>query len=165
MGKMLMGQIDHARNRVKALSNEKLGESPTAPEMKGVQDLKNGLRDGTVVISAKKLNRAFEAWNSNEEFKAVDSSSRYDYNLPGRPYVTVYSVITKQHSSLDSYLAAVQFEATNAATVRRYMEEREVYESRKTLILSEAVQVEDAIVLGDQQAALIALQAFAAFEV
>ena len=59
MAKMMMGQIDHARQRVRSIKQSLLGKSPESQKTYSVRDLCNGLRDGTVKFSGPQLRPYF----------------------------------------------------------------------------------------------------------
>jgi len=163
MAKMLMGQIDHARNRLTAISKEKIGPSPTRPKQLDVDDLKKALRAGDITVSPAKMKAAFNSWVVGEEITTVNCSTNYHYG--GRSNTYTYTIVQEKPGSLEEYIAALFYDKPNAAEIKRYTKDTETFEARTAIVTVEATKVEDAIVLGDQQAALIALQAFAAFEV
>ena len=159
MAKMLMGQIDHARNRVKALKAEKLGGSPDAPKIKGSSNVLEGLRDGTITVTGPQLRKAFEAFVSKTVSRQVDEQSgNYQNN-----YTSTYRIIERAPSSVEAALATDVYFKENTAEVTRFEQETELYNLNKEALDLEASRVEDAIVLGDQHAALQALQDFAKF--
>ncbi len=94
----------------------------------------------------------------------VSSSSRYDYKTRG--YIeTPARIKTVTEGDIGDYLVYVQYQKKYEAAIATYEAALEEYERRKSLITVEATKVEDAIVLGDNAAALAALQSFAAFTV
>lgn len=142
MAKMMMGQIDHARARVRAIKAELLGKEPKPKETWDTNDLVNGLKDGTVKFTGAQLSKFAQEWVQ------AYSNSGSSYNKP-----------TYERIVLDN-----AFQKERAADKKRYDAENALYQSRKERVHAEATKVEDAIVLGDQHAALEALTAFAAFK-
>lgn len=163
MSKMLMGQINHARDRVKQLKAEKSGNSPRTPKFLDSTRFLEDLKKGAVTVTGPKLKEAFNAYISGIKLPCVESSSKYNFEL--RAHVTTYELTEKSASSVEDALAAREYLKINEAEALRYNRERELYELRQEALTVKAQQVEDAIVLGDQQAALIALQEFATFDV
>ena len=142
MAKMMMGQIDHARARVRSIKAELLGKEPKPKETWDTNDLVNGLKDGTVKFTGAQLSKFAQEWVQ------AYSKSGSSYNKP-----------TYERIVLDN-----AFKQERAADKKRYDAEYVLYQSRRQRVLAEATKVEDAIVLGDQHAALEALTAFAAFK-
>jgi len=142
MAKMMMGQIDHARSRVRAIKNELLGKSPDSQKTYSVRDLCNGLRDGTVKFSGPQLQKFAQEWADSY---AKETSS---YNKP----------------SFEAIVLEYAFAKERAAEKARFEKENKVYQDRVRRVNEKATAVEDAIVLGDQHAALVALQEFAEFK-
>jgi len=165
MAKMLMGQIDHARDRIKALTREKLGECPGYPSVPSEGNFKEGVENGTIKVSSLLVNDALDAWlGQDPRITIQQSSSRY--NSSSCEYETVpATLVTKNSGDLGEYLSYTYFQEKYEAAVAIYKSEIIEYNRRATLIKAEAHAVEDAIVLGDNAAALAALQAFAAFTV
>jgi hypothetical protein len=162
---MLMGQINHARNRIKVLTAEKLGNQPDWPEVPTEKDFRDGVREGNITITPALLKNAIEAWTTRApRLEVCRASSQWDYN--SRTHVRKPARIeTRNTGDLPDYLAYVYFQKKYEAAVAVYEAELLEYNRRKALIDSEATEVEDAIVLGDNAAALAALQKFAAFTV
>jgi len=142
MAKMMMGQIDHARARVRAIKNGLIGEAPERQKTYEVRDLVNGLRDGTVKFTGAQLQKFAQEWADQY------SKDNHSYN----------------RVNFESTVLGYAFSTERAAEKARFDTENAVYQERLGKVQAEATKVEDAIVLGDQHAALIALQAFAAFE-
>lgn len=141
MAKMMMGQIDHARNRVRAIKAELLGSSPKSEKKYDLDDLAKGLRDGTVKFTGPQLAAFNEEWVE----KLFEERSRY--NQP----------------NLEDFLLNAAFSTERAIEKARWETENDIYQIRFKKVCDEATKVEDAIVLGDHAAALAALVAFAAF--
>ena len=142
MEKMMMGQIDHARKRVRAIKTELLGEAPAQKKSYDTRDMVNGLRSGEVKFTGAELLKFAQEWVSEYD---------KDLNRYSRPN---FESIVLEHA----------FGAERAADKARFDAENEVYQDRCARVNAEATKVEDAIVLGDQHAALVALQEFAAFK-
>ena len=143
MAKMMMGQIDHARSRVRNIKNELLGKAPDRQKEYNTRDLVKGLRDGTVSFTGAQLQRFASEWA--ESYVNSESS----YNQP----------------SFESIVLEKAFSTARSQEKKRFTKETDVYKAKLNLINDKAVAVEDAIVLGDNAAALAALQDFAAFRV
>lgn len=159
MAKMMMGQIDHARRRVAELKAKKLGGAPGAPEIKGGADVLEALRDGTITVTGPQLRKAFEAFVSKTGSRQVDEDSgNYQNN-----YTSTYRIIERAPSSVEAALATGVYFKENTAEVTRFEQETKLFRLNKEILDLEASRVEDAIVLGDQHAALQALQDFDAF--
>ena len=142
MAKMMMGQIDHARQRVRSIKQSLLGKSPESQKTYSVRDLCNGLRDGTVKFSGPQLQKFAQEW--------ADS------------YANETSAYSKP--SFEAIVLEYAFEKERAAEKARFDAEQATYRVLADKVNAEATKVEDAIVLGDQHAALVALQEFAAFK-
>jgi hypothetical protein len=142
MAKMMMGQIDHARTRVFTIKAELLGDPPDRPKEFVTADLVEGLRDGTVKFTGAQLQRFAQEW------AAQYTKDRMRYNRTTFEQVVLNNAFSKER----------------AAEKKRYDAENALYQSRKERVLAEATKVEDAIVLGDQHAALQALTDFANFK-
>jgi hypothetical protein len=161
MAKMMMGQIDHARKRLEQLKSEKFGPAVKKPTIKGQQALVKELRAGTARITAPKLSAAFTRYiDAVEGPVLIKHAGNYSNN-----YEETYTLGKGVPSCIESALATEYYAKENEAEVRRFETETELYNLRKEAITLKATEVEDAIVLGDQHAALVALQEFAAFEV
>ena len=142
MAKMLMGQIDHARARVRAIKQGLIGKAPESVKTYSVSDLVAGLRDGTVVFTGPQLQKFAQEWADQY------TKDRSSYN----------------RTSFESVVLENTFPQERAADQKRYDAEKVVYDNLCRRVNDEATKVEDAIVLGDNAAALQALQAFAAFK-
>lgn len=142
MAKMMMGQIDHARARVRAIKNGLLGKSPDSMKTYQTRDLVNGLRDGQVKFTGAQLQKFAQEWA--DQYTRESSS----YNKP----------------SFESIVLDYAFAKERAEEKKRYDAETAVWNALAKKVNAEATKVEDAIVLGDQHAALLALQDFAAFK-
>ena len=141
MPKMLMGQIDHARGRVRQITKELLGEAPKKPAVMHVSDMVQALRTGELSFSGKQLQDMLNDWT--EEY----ATRRSTYSSPTLETTLLQNAFTKRRADEQA-----QYEA-----------ELEKYRARQAKVNAEATKVEDAIVLGDQHAALAALQSFAKF--
>jgi len=142
MAKMMMGQIDHARARVRNIKTELVGKAPEQPKSFSTCDLVVGLRDGTVVFTGPQLQKFAQAWADQYHL------SRSSYNR-----------INFEQVVLDA-----AFAQERAEDKKRYDAEKLVYDNLSRRVNDEGTKVEDAIVLGDNAAALAALTAFAAFK-
>ena len=142
MAKMMMGQIDHARDRVRTIKAGLLGKAPERQKSYSVADLVNGLRTGEVKFSGAQLQRFAQEWA--EQYTQEDRS----YNRP----------------SFESIVLEYAFAKDRTAEKTRFEAENEIYQALALVVNGRATAVEDAIVLGDQHAALLALQEFAAFD-
>jgi len=143
MSKMMMGQIDHARKRVRDIKAGLLGKAPEPEKVYHINDLTVGLRDGTVTFTGAELKAFAQEWAE----ESLSSTSRYN------------------KVSFESIVLAKAFAKERAAEKKRYDLEKAAYDSIRDRVAEKATAVEDAIVLGDQHAALAALQDFAAFKV
>jgi len=161
MSKMLMGQINHARDRVSQLKAEKLGPEPARAVYKGASTLKEELRSHTVKeLSAAVIKRGWEDYLAGKNLTLVtEISGKYSNG-----YVSTYKLEKKAPSSVEDAIAAVLYLKVNTQTFDRWEQEKELFNLRQEALNLKAQTVEDAIVLGDQQAALHALNEFAAFE-
>lgn len=160
MAKMLMGQIDHARNRLRELVAAKNGEAPKRPSLVTPANVVEQLKAGELTVKAPLLKRAFDAWVNQEALVvAVVESGNYRNN-----YQDVNELKTKIPSSLEEALCALIFTDENKQRSDEYCEEKKAYDERVRRIVAESKAVEDAIVLGDHHAALQALQDFAAMD-
>ena len=142
MAKMMMGQIDHARARVRAIKNGLLGSAPDDKKKYTTRDLVDGLKDGTVKFTGTQLQKFAQEWA--DQYTRESSS----YSKP----------------SFESIVLEYAFGKERAAEKARFDAEQAVYLALLQRVGAEATKVEDAIVLGDQHAALVALQEFAAFK-
>jgi len=161
MPKMMMGQIEHARKRVKELQNQKYGPAPEQPKLKTGSDLVNAVQEGKLRVSGSQLKRGFEIYVSRDSI-AVVQEINHGYS---RNWEKSLKLANSPAESVEDALASIIFAGENAAEVDRYQQEKELYETRKQAIDLKATEVEDAIVLGDQQRALDALNDFSSFEV
>lgn len=141
MAKMLMGQIDHARARVRQIKSDLIGKAPDAQESYSVSDLVEGLREGTVVFTGPQLQKFAQEWATQY------ARDRSTYN----------------RTNFESIVLEKAFAQERAAEKVRFEAEDLVYQNLSRRVNDEATKVEDAIVLGDNAAALAALQSFAAF--
>ena len=142
MAKMMMGQIDHARARVRGIKANLIGKPPKKEKKYDVCDLVAGLRAGDIVFTGPQLQKFAQQWA--EQYAASQSS---------------YNRISFEDVVLDN-----AFAQERAAEKKRYEAENLVYQNTLKRVNDEATAVEDAIVLGDNAAALAALTAFAAFK-
>ena len=143
MAKMMMGQIDHARARVGSIKRNLIGKAPKPVTVYKVADLANGLRDGSVSFTGPQLRAFAEKWAEGY----AKASERYN------------------RASFESIVLEGTFSAVRAAEDLRFETEQKVYMQRSNTVKAEATKVEDAIVLGDNAAALAALTAFSKFTV
>lgn len=161
MSKMMMGQIDHAKNRVRELKQQKYGDQPEAPTILGGADVVKALRKGKISVSGAQIRAAFDKYiNKEVEDNLKETSGSYVND-----YKKTYSIERVKPSSVENALAHVVYKKENTAEIKRFQLETTLYNTRQEAINIAATDTEDAIVLGDQHAALIALQEFAAFEV
>lgn len=162
MAKMLMGQIDHARGRIKQITREKLGDGPTYPEVPTPDDFVTGLKEGTIRLTPSLVVKAISAWeNQSPRLEVTTPTSRWrngNYENVGGGKIN-----TLNKGNLDDYLSYTFYRNVYESAVTKFDANFAEYTRRKSLIEGEAVAVEDAIVLGDNAAALLALQKFAAF--
>ena len=161
MSKMMMGQIDHAKKRVAELKLQKYGNTPKPPKIKGGSHVLKALLAGDVTVTGAQIRKAFDNYVNKE----VADNLKEDSGTYMNDYKKTYSITKQVPSSVENALAAIIYAKPNTAEVERFESETELYSARKEAINIAATDCEDAIVLGDQQAALLALQHFAAFEV
>ena len=160
MAKMLMGQINHARQRVKELAAEKSGPTPESMSLSDAETLLKQLRNGTIAVTKAQICTAFDAFVNGTKVNAAKvETGSYRNN-----YETTHSLRERKATSVEDALASVVFKKSNSKEAQRYASELELYRLRAEGVKIRAQAVEDAIVLGDQQAALIALREFAAWE-
>lgn len=161
MSKMMMGQIDHAKARVKELKLAKYGDKPRVPKLKGSSNVLLAIREGALHITAPQLRRAFDDYIDEVVAPGVEKTSGNYQN----DFKTSYAFVETAPCSIEAALASVIYNKVNAVERARWEAETELYDTRQEAINIAATNCEDAIVLGDQHAALIALQEFANFEV
>ena len=142
MAKMMMGQIDHARARVREIKAKLLGEQPEPVKSYNTSALSAAIRSGEQTFTGAQLQKLAQEWASHTRKASY-------YNRP----------------SFESIVLEHAFAKERAADKKRYDAERKVYDEKAAVVNAEATKVEDAIVLGDQHAALAALTDFAAFTV
>ena len=140
MAKMMMGQITHARERVAQIKRNLIGEAPDARISFDIEDIATSLEDGTLVFTGPQLQKVVSDW-------AIACRGKASYHCP----------------NLQNILRDAAYPLERAADKNRYDAEQAKYEARVKAANAEATKVEDAIVLGDNKAALDALIAFAAF--
>jgi len=161
MAKMMMGQIDHARKRVAELKAAKYGDSPNPPKLRGGSDILKAMRAGEITPTAPQVKKAFAAFvDETVSAQVEEQSGSYSNN-----YTSTYRIARRTPASVQDALATLVYIKENTAEVERFEQETELYNLRQEAINIKATEVEDAIVLGDQHAALIALQEFTVFEV
>lgn len=158
MPKMLMGQINHAKDRVAQLTKLKLEEAPKAKSHKS-DDLKADLRNGNYVPTSAQLTKAFQLLNTKATTRIIKGTNRW-YNEPA-----TYNIRDEEPEDIYDALYFVIDAKKIAADVAAYQADLDEYNRKKNIIHTEAQRVEDIIVLGDQHAVLQALQDFEAFEV
>ncbi len=161
MAKMLMGQIDHARKRVEQLKKDKYGDVPKGPKLKAGSSVKREIRAGTLNVSGPQIKRAFDAYMAKTPLMCVDKHSGNYSN----DYKDSYTLDSRAPTSTEDALASEIYLRVNQAEADRYADETKLYNLRQEAINIKATDVEDAIVLGDQAAALIALKEFADYDV
>lgn len=161
MPKMMMGQIDHARARIKEIKAEKLGNPPADPDVPGKEQLLEELLNGTVAVSPAQLKRAFAEFINQTPSDRINSTSRYSYSASKT--VKKYAITLKTPESVDQALVNVVYSNRIAEEIVRWTAESREYDRIEKILNERANVVEDAIVLGDQAMALQALQEFAAF--
>jgi len=161
MSKMMMGQIDHAKNRVAELKKEKYGDSVKRVNIKDGENLLKELRNGEWQVTGTAIKQAFDNFVNELPGPTVNKKTgNYQNN-----YEAYYTIVNVPATSVEDALATIVYRVQNLTEITRWEDETELYNTRKEAIDIKATQVEDAIVLGDQHAALLALQDFAAFEV
>ncbi len=142
MAKMMMGQIDHARSRVRAIRTKLIGGAPDTQKTFCVSDLVTGLRNGKVSFTGAQLQKFTQQW-ADEYASSLNSYNR---------------------TSFENVLLENAFTPQRAAEKARWEAEHKIHQARLNKVNAEATTVEDAIVLGDNAAALAALTAFANFK-
>ena len=162
VAKMMMGQIDHARDRIRSIKAEKLGPSPKQPEVIEVVGLRVGLKDGSIVPTGPQLRRALS--NFVDGIISVRATSNSVYSTRNRAYSNNYAVKDRAPENLEDALIDVLFESSISADVKVWQDATAEYQRLSKILNDRAAIVEDAIVLGDNSAALLALQEFAAFD-
>jgi len=139
MSKMTYKQIDHARARLATIERSLVGPAPTTVADPDFDEFVEALLDGTAVLTPAKFQTAID-----EFLKARRKHSNY-YNRP----------------TIEKFIIAAVNATTRAKAEAVYAAEKATYDARNAVVSAEATKVEDQIVLGDQKAALAALQAFA----
>lgn len=142
MAKLLMGQINHATDRVRQLAREKLGDAPRKPEELGWSDVQRRLLDGENLLSPTVIQAAL--------VKLREAKKKANY-----------------YSSPDfrNCVAEVLYEKENARALEKYETEREIHQTRVAAVAKEEARVKDIIVLGDSERILRAIEEFAKFTV
>lgn len=164
MAKMLMGQIDHARDRIKELAKLKLTDAPKKPELVTASDVLSSIKKGETTVSATQLKKAFDNYVNGVPIQVVKSESGY-YNHSKRRHEEGNSYVGDDTpSSVEEAIRNVIYEKQIKAGVAAYVAEKTIFDEKKAIIMAKATETEDLIVLGDQQAAQAALQAFADFQ-
>ena len=162
MAKMMMGQIDHARNRIRDIRAEKLGPSPENPDIPGKEQLHKDLLSGAEVVTPAQLRRAFNEYVNRIPAERVDTSS--SWSASRREYRKKNQVTSLLPDTIDQAIVNVIYGKRIAAEIDRFGRETVEYDRLNKILTDRSAVVEDAIVLGDQHAALLALQEFAAFD-
>jgi len=163
MAKMLMGQIDHARDRIKQITAEKLGVRPETPERLDADALMAKVRSGALTLAPSQLKLALSNYIGKVPVEVVKSSGgNYNYRS-SRQEGARYHVAEVVRDTLSECIADVILGYDSQRAVLEWKRDYDAYVIRKETLAAEATTVEDAIVLGDQAAALAALTAFAAF--
>lgn len=163
MAKMLMGQIDHARKRIQALSKLKMTEYPEMPEAPSESEMIKDIRDGKLTITPTQLRKAFNNFIEQVPSPRIErESGHYDYQL-GRHVSGAAKTVDKLPSDTEDALRDLLYNKEILAASKKFTDELRAYEERKRRIEDKATEVEDIIVLGDQLAAQQALADFAAF--
>jgi hypothetical protein len=142
MAKMLMGQIDHARARVRTIKAKLIGDRPKNKEEYDIECLVKALCKGEIAFTGPALQNILAQWTD-------------DYTLNQSRY---------NRLNLEEVVLTHAFLPERALEETRYDREITEWNARSEKVNAEAVVVEDAIVLGDHASALAALTAFAAFE-
>jgi len=165
MAKMLMGQIDHARTRIAAIKVEKCGVKPKFPERPDSATVLKEIRAGDIVVKPTQLRQALENFINRTPVEVLQShGGSYNYRIKDYEPKS-YAITETVRGTLGECLVDVVTPATFHKDLETWKAEDAEYRRRRDLLNEEATSVEDAIVLGDNAAALAALQAFAAFEV
>ena len=162
MAKMMMGQIDHARKRIQAIKAEKRGSVPKKPDLRGGSDVLHAIREGDISISAGRLIQAFDAFLDRVVAPNLTKNSGRYRN--GVYEDDTYTITDTAPVSIEDALAAIVYSVENNAEIVRWEDETAEYKRISAILDDRSAVVEDAIVLGDQHAALQALQEFAAFK-
>jgi hypothetical protein len=161
MAKMLMGQIDHARNRIRELRAEKIGKQPVFPKPKVYDDLIEDLRNDAVNLPNGQITLAFWNFIEGNTVDVVTTETRYSYHRNNNTE-TLPDVKTESTADFRAQLINFVYGAQRQADLNSYYEARAEWTALDARVGKEAKIVEDAIVLGDNAAALRALQIFAA---
>jgi len=158
-----MGQITHARERIVTITAEKLGPRPAPPEKLDHDEVMRSIRNGDTVVKPTQLRQALDNYVNRTPVDEITSSGgKYDYRT-GKTSSKTYYLTQTVRSTLSQCLADVVAPPSYAADLQVWKKDQKEWERRRDLIKGEAVAVEDAIVLGDNAAALAALQAFVNF--
>lgn len=161
MAKMMMGQIDHARQRVRDLRAAKLGDYPKAPDIKNGDCLIQELREETIKLKNGEITMGFYRFiHKTPSETVIKESGNYQNG-----YTTSYEVASRKPTTIEDGIADAVYKKHNEQALKEWKKTMELYELRKEAIALKATEVEDAIVLGDQVLALAALQEFSEFQV
>jgi hypothetical protein len=111
------------------------------------------------------LNKAWKRYIDKIPMRRVKAGDR-SWNYQTQTYTRGPSVLSEgAPSNIEAAIRDVVYEKEITADVATYQTLDKEYRRRKSIIETKAQEIEDIIVLGDQHAALIALQEFEAFEV
>ena len=163
MAKMLMGQIDHARKRIQALSKLKMTEYPELPAAPSEAEMIKDIRSGKLTITTAQVKKAFNNFLEQVPSPRVErESGHYDYSR-GRHVGGATKLIDKLPDDTEDALRDLLYSKQILADAEEFSIKLDAYNVRKQIIEDKATEVEDIIVLGDQLAAQQALADFAAF--
>lgn len=164
MAKMLMGQIDHARDRIKELTKLKLDEKPVVPKIRDGSDVLADIKKGNIDVTPAVLKKAWQRFiNKTPITIAYRESGCYNYET--RRHEKGPSQLKESYpDDIETAIRDVIFEKEIAARVSEFTKLDRAYQEKKNKILTKASEVEDYIVLGDVHTALQALKDFEAME-
>lgn len=148
MAKMMMGQIDHARSRLRQLAGEKIkGSSPSAPQKKTWDNVVEIIENDSSAnpLTPAVIKGALKRFRDDR----AENKGRYRYNA----------------TTLTNFIAHELFDKEYQAAKEIYDAEKAEYDRKAAIVEEARRKAEDVIVLGDQLAVLAALQEFAELEV
>lgn len=147
MPKMMMGQIDHARARLRQLAAEKITTpAPSAPSQKTWDDVERAIEQSSSnLLTPAVIKGGIARFREDREA----NKTRYRYGQKG----------------LTAFIAEELFTKEYEAEKKVYDAEKAEWDRKAAIIEQARRKAEDIIVLGDQHAVLVALQEFAELEV
>jgi len=138
MAKMTNLQIEHARNRLNAISRQVLGPVPERPDSPAGKQFLQAVAANASIPKAALIVAATRALNEDNYYR---------------------------NERFTDYLAEAFFAKTIEADRKKYEAAMAKYKARSAKFIAEAIKVEDAIVLGESSEALEQLQSLAEYKI